>query len=135
LNHETRWNTLNPAQPSFQNWKGDGMAIRQLSWSKRERAIARRAFDKAYERESSAILEEVRRLSEEITSPRQIWDIHDYLSEKRQETDEKYDYRYSHLILVFAALIDQGWIEQADLEGLGRDKLDRIGLILQLSNQ
>jgi hypothetical protein len=40
--------------------------------------------------------------------------------------DQKYDYRYSVLILVFAQLLKQGWIEFSDLEGLNEDKIDKI---------
>jgi hypothetical protein len=55
-----------------------------------------------------------------------IWDLQDYLSEKRREIDRKYDYRYSMLLLVFARLVHEGWLKENDLSGIGRKKLDII---------
>ncbi len=48
---------------------------------------------------------------------------------KRNEIDEKYDYRYSVLILVFARLIKDGWLSFEDLEGLAEEKIAQIGSI------
>ena len=57
---------------------------------------------------------------------RQIWRIHDYLSEKRRDTDRKYDYRYSRLLGVFAMLLAEGWLVESDLAGLSKDKIETI---------
>ena len=65
-----------------------------------------------------AIAQEVRKMAEKINEPSDMWKIHDYLSEKRNETDQKYDFRYSVLLSVFARLICEGWIRAEDLEGL-----------------
>ena len=48
------------------------------------------------------------------------------MSEKRREIDRKYDYRYSMLLLVFASLVNEGWLTENDLSGIGREKLDII---------
>lgn len=45
---------------------------------------------------------------------------------KRRETDEKYDYRYSQLLFVFARLLHKGRISESDLSGLRQDKLEKI---------
>jgi len=95
-------------------------------WSKKEKTIARAAFDKAYEKECIRIIEKLKKKSLKLTRPEDIWDLHDYLSETRQEIDEKYDFRYSVLILVFATLINQQWLTIDDLEGLSADKIDKI---------
>ena len=44
--------------------------------------------------------------------------IRDYLNEKARELDQKYDFRYSVLISVFARLIAEGWLTLEDLAGL-----------------
>jgi len=62
----------------------------------------------------------------DIASPEDIWHLHDFLSEKRTEIDEKYDYRYSVLIFVFARLVKEGWLEESDLNGLHEDKVSKI---------
>jgi len=61
-----------------------------------------------------------------------IWELHDFLTEKRKEIDEKYDYRYSVLILVFGRLLREGWIELDNLEGLDEDKITKIKNIADL---
>jgi len=68
----------------------------------------------------------VRKMILEVNDPTGLWRIQDYLTEKRNETDEKYDYRYSVLCFVFARLIFEGRIQQKDLEGLAEEKLDEI---------
>lgn len=79
-----------------------------------------------------AIVENVRKMAAEINEPSDLWKIHDYLTEKRKETDEKYDYRYSVLILVFAKLVYEGWTQLEDLEGLSDAKLQKIRAIVDL---
>ena len=95
-------------------------------WSKKEKKIARTAFDKAYEKECFQIIEKLKKKTLKLSGPEDIWDLHDYLSEIRKEIDEKYDYRYSVLILIFSKLLKQQWLNIEDLEGLSSDKIDRI---------
>ncbi|MGC9998318.1 MAG: hypothetical protein ABSE79_23620 [Terriglobia bacterium] len=53
----------------------------------------------------------------------------------RREVDRKYDYRYSRLITVFGRLLMEGWIAEADLDGLAEDKLQRIKGLASLMAQ
>lgn len=103
-----------------------------LKWSGAEKAVARAAFEKAYKQEIGVIVAEVRKRIDNISDPKDIWRVHDYLSAKRRQTDEKYDYRYSVLPMVFAKLIHEKWLTEADLNGLGEDKLKVIRTILAL---
>lgn len=100
--------------------------MNQVTWSKKEKTIARTAFDKAYEKECVQIIEKLKKKTLKLSGPEDIWELHDYLSEIRKEIDEKYDYRYSVLVLVFATLLKQQWLDIEDLEGLSADKIDRI---------
>jgi hypothetical protein len=93
----------------------------ELEWSKQEKEIARRAFKAAYGHECMAIAENVRKMASEINDPIGLWQLHDYLTEKRRETDEKYDYRYSVLLFVFARLMREGWMKHEDLAGICRE--------------
>ncbi len=104
-------------------------------WTKSEKAIARRAFKQAYERECEAIADEARRLAEGIVGPEDMWQLHDFLTQQRGETDEKYDYRYSVLVFVFARLIGEGWLKEDEIAGLGEDKLRKIRLMVQMMNE
>jgi hypothetical protein len=95
-------------------------------WSKKERSIARTAFKKAYEKECNQIIGKLKEKSNKLSDPEDIWELHDYLSEIRKEMDEKFDYRYSVLIMVFARLLKQKYLQVEDFEGLTEDKIDRI---------
>ena len=74
----------------------------------------------------TTIVKKVKSFSEE----QDVWRLHDYLSKKRKEIDEKYDYRYSVLIFVFVRLMREGFIVEEDLEGLSVNKLESIKRLL-----
>jgi hypothetical protein len=61
-----------------------------------------------------------------VSEPADIWHLHDFLTEQRKRTDDKYDYRYSALIFVIARLLKEGWLEECDLNGLGEDKIAKV---------
>ena len=108
----------------------------ETDWSKREKEIARKAFKIAYDREQQAIMEDIRKRISEVSDLAELWRLQEDLTEKRKEINEKYDYRYSVLNLVFARLISEGWLQKEDLEGLSDEKLEeirRISLLLECS--
>ena len=102
------------------------------TWSKSEKAVARRAFDAALDREYAALMDEVRRRANAIAEPRHIWALHDFLTQTRKDIDRKYDYRYSQLVIVFARLIFDGWLSEAELAGLAEEKLAKIRVLLDM---
>lgn len=102
------------------------------SWSPAEKAAARRAFDLAYQRQTAAIMAEVRKIAAALKEPADIWKLADYLQEQREESDRLYDYRYSQLVIVFGRLVHDGWLKPEDLAGLSAEKLDRIGKIASI---
>ena len=95
-------------------------------WTKKEKTVARRAFENAYKKECGEIINKIGEIANHASTPDDIWRLHDFLDEKREEINIKYDYRYSVLILVFARLLKEGWITVNDLEGLEEDKINRI---------
>jgi len=101
-------------------------------WSKKEKEVARQAFGRAYERECKELSNKVKEMANSVKTPEDIWELHEFLAEKREEIDEKYDYRYSVLILVFGKLLREGWIRLNDLEGLDEDKIIKIKNIAEL---
>lgn len=101
-------------------------------WSPAEKKIAREAFDKAYQKECEVIIAKLKKMTAKTKKPDDIWRICDYLTEQRDRTDEKYDYRYSVLIFVFARLIKEGWLTEADLEGIGKDKVEKVQFLLSM---
>jgi hypothetical protein len=99
--------------------------MRDLKWSPAEKAIARRAFDRALGPELEAVILETKSKAAKIQEPSGLWELERYLPQRRQEIDRKYDYRYSILPLVLANLLS-GRLNENELHGLGEDKLGYI---------
>ena len=106
--------------------------IRDLTWSAAEKAVARRAFNQALEREFEAVIRKTKERAAKIREVQDLWKLEDWLGERRREIDEKFDYRYSQLPRVFGVLIRDGRLSEGDLQGLGPDKLDFIRRIASL---
>jgi hypothetical protein len=107
-------------------------AIRDLEWSREEKAVARKAFDLALKRELEAIMFEAKNRASKIQQPSDLWDLERYLTDRRVQIDRQYEYKYSVLILVFGNLVQQGRLSEQDLEGLNQDKLDAIRRYVKL---
>ena len=103
-----------------------------FKWSAAEKKIARRAYDRALDRECAAVLVELRRRVAAADPRNDLWSIHDYLTERREDVDRKYDYRYSQLVMVFGTLLRQGWLDERDIVGLAEDKLQAIRMVASL---
>jgi hypothetical protein len=97
-----------------------------IKWTKKEKSIARKAFDKAFEKECLSITDNIKNMINEVSCPEDLWKIRDYLSKTLRNIEKKYDFRYSILILVLAQLIRDEWIEENDLIGLDEYKISKI---------
>ena len=103
-----------------------------MKWSAREKKIARAAYDKAYKIEMQRIQEAVYEKAKNFKEENDVWRLHDYLTRKRREVDEKYDYRYSVLIFVLGRVLRERLISDEDLEGLSQDKVAMIRRVLEI---
>jgi hypothetical protein len=108
------------------------MPVSEIIWSDTEQEIAQTAFQKAYQRETSTLIEHIKEQSTQIAVLDDIWQMHDYLSARRHQIDGKYDYRYASLIFVFAQLLKEGWLKLEDLNGLEKDKLAKIAALSRM---
>jgi len=108
--------------------------MREFTWSATEKKAARAAFALSLARELKAARQEAEALLRNSSDDRVIWQIHDYLSSKRRDIDEKYDYRYSVLMLVFPRLVSEGWLKLEELMGIGSEKVEVITKLLSLRN-
>jgi Photoprotection regulator fluorescence recovery protein len=99
---------------------------RDETWAPTEKKLARIAFEKAFERQCTAITQEARRMLERTTAPSEVFRVQEYLTEQRRIVDELYDYRYSRLLEVFGRLLSDGWLREGDLHGLQADKIAKI---------
>jgi hypothetical protein len=98
----------------------------ELKWSHAEKAVARRAFDKALGNELEALIQEAKSRAARIEEPPDLWNLENWLTKRRREIDRRYDYRYSILPLVFAHLLRDGRLTEDDLNGLEQEKLNLI---------
>ena len=55
-----------------------------------------------------------------------MWELESYLTRRRKDIDNKYDFRTSRLIQVFGRLLYEGRITEAELRGLREDKMESI---------
>ena len=99
---------------------------RDETWTPTEKKLARIAFDKAFERQCTAISQEAKRMLETTTVPSDIFRVQEYLTEQRRIVDRLYGYRYSRLLEVFGRLLSDGWVRESDLNGLQPEKITKI---------
>ena len=96
------------------------------TWSKSEKAVARRAFDVALGRELHEVIQRAKQMANEIHESSDLWELEHYLTQRRKEIDRKYEYRYSQLPHVFGRLLHEGRLKEQELRGLEEDKLKTI---------
>ena len=95
-------------------------------WSKSEKVIARTAFDAALGRELHEVIQQAKKMASQIQQSSDLWDLENYLTQRRKEIDRKYDYRYSQLTQVFGKLLQESRLREEELRGLRKDKLESI---------
>jgi len=95
-------------------------------WSRSEKALARKAFDAALGRELHEVIQEAKKMANQILQSSDLWDLEHYLTERRKEIDRKYDYRSSRISHVLGTLLREGRLDEEDLRGLPEEKLKSI---------
>lgn len=103
-----------------------------FKWSATEKRVARAAFDRAVSEELAEIVADFKQRAVAVTEPGEMWELSNSLNQTRRDFDDKYDYRYSQLIFVFARLIREGRINSEDLKGLSADKMEAINRIFEI---
>ena len=101
-------------------------------FSEMEEAVAQQALRKAYERETSALIANVRDRANSITKLEDLWYLHDLLSTKRYEIDGKYVCDFSTIIFDFAGLVKEKWLYLDDLQGLKPEILSKISALARM---
>ena len=106
--------------------------MNDMKWTESEKKLARRVFDAALASELKEIMAEFKARAAAAADPDDMWSIQEYLFRKRREIEQKYDYRYSQLPLVFGRLLREGRIRQSQLDRLSEDKLSYIRRVATL---
>lgn len=96
------------------------------TWSRSERAIARAVFDAALDRELHELMQEVKQMASQIKQPSDLWDVEQYLTQRRKDIDRKYEFRSSRLTRVFGTLLYERRVSETELRGLHQNKLKAI---------
>ena len=105
--------------------------MRDWKWSPAEKAAARKAFNRALNEELEAVMRETRERAARIREASELWELERWLGERRREIDQKYDYRYSVLPMVFAQLVRERRLAVEDLQGLEPQKLAAIRFLAE----
>lgn len=71
-------------------------------------------------------MQNTKQMANQISDPADVWELEHYLTERRNEIDRKYDYRYTQLTHVFGRLLREGRLREEELRGFGEDKLKSI---------
>ena len=100
--------------------------MRDLTWSDGEKKLARRVFESALQAELAEVVADFKTRAAAAKAPDDIWELEGYLRDKRLGIDRKYDYRYSQLLSVFAHLVRERRVHEAQLAGLSEEKLSAI---------
>jgi hypothetical protein len=111
---------------------GVSMQTSEEQWSAVEREIVQIAFQRAYEREISSLMELVKLQVLKINQIDDLWRISDFLNSKRHEIDGKYDSEPSALLFTLSRLIKDQWIRREELQGLEKDKLAKITALAKM---
>ncbi len=101
-----------------------------LKWSPSEKKVARSAFDAALEAALGKAITDFKNKASAVATFSDMWEIEDYLRQQRRNLDQMFDYRYSQLIVVFASLIREGYLDEKLLVGLSQDKREEIDRFL-----
>lgn len=92
----------------------------QLNWSKSERVIARKAFDAALNRELHEIIQQAKQKASQSKRPTEVWELERYLTWRRKDIDQKYQFRTSWLKDVLGRLLYENRVLEGRSAGIAQ---------------
>ena len=95
-------------------------------WTRSEKTVVRAAFDAALKRELQEVMQEAKLKANQVNEPADVWNLEQYLTQRRKEIDRKYEYKYSQLTDVFGRLLYEQRISEEELHGLWEGELKLI---------
>jgi hypothetical protein len=111
-----RWFEGLLSELQFELWIGDAAEIR----TKRVRK------QKTDRQELHEVIQEAKRMANEIQKSSDLWDLEHHLTQRRKEIDRKYDFRGSRLTDVLGRLLYENRLGEEDLRGLREEKMKSI---------
>jgi Photoprotection regulator fluorescence recovery protein len=100
--------------------------MHDIKWTNSEKKLAREVFDAAVQQELSEIIADFKSKAAALSEPDELWSLVKRTDRRRQEIDDKYDFRYSQLLRVFGHLMREGRITEQALTGLSEEKVSII---------
>jgi hypothetical protein len=97
--------------------------VHDIKWTNSEKKLAREVFESALQRELAEIIAEFKRKAAAVSVPDDLWSLLKRTDRKREEIDQKFDFRYSQLLHVFGRLLREQRITEDELHGLSEEKL------------
>jgi hypothetical protein len=104
----------------------------ETQWSQMEETIAKQALQKAYDRETNALIAYIRDRASSLTELEDLWHLHDLLSTKRHEIDGKYHYDSHTIVFDFAKIVKEGWLNLDELKGLKPEVITKISALTRM---
>ena len=95
----------------------------QLGW---QAVFNLQVFDAALKRELHEVMQEAKQKVHQIREPADVWELEQYLTQRRKDIDRKYEFRSSRLTQVFATLLFEGRVTEEEVRGLGQEKMKAI---------
>ena len=108
------------------------LKVSKSKLSATEEKIAKKALQKAYKREISALMNDVRDRANSLNKIENLWYLQDLLSTKRYEIDGKYVYNFYSIVFDFAKLINENWLTIEDFQGLSSEMLSKISALTRI---
>jgi steroid 5-alpha reductase family enzyme len=106
--------------------------MQDFTWSSKEKNLARAVFGRAAAAEEQELLERFKIKAAALQNLEDLWALQFAIRDSEREYQQKYDYRYSQLIVVFGRLVREGRISIDELHGLSEEKLKYIERIASL---
>jgi len=78
------------------------------------------AFDAALGRELHNVIQEAKRMANEIQKSSDLWDLEHHRTPRRKEIEHKYDFRSSRLTQLFGRFLHERRLSEQELRGLRR---------------
>jgi len=80
-------------------------------------------------------MQETKKVASQINEPDDLWDLEQYLTERRKDINRKYDRRGSRLKDVLGRLLHENRLGEDDLRGLREEKMKSIRSFAQFLGQ
>ena len=106
--------------------------MQDFNWSPKEKQVARAVFESAAADEERELVAHFKIQAAALTTLESLSSLQLAIRDSTREYQQKYDYRYSQLIVVFGRLLNEGRISLESLKGLSQEKLNFIEIKLIL---